>query len=110
MALGDDGRVYTWGSSHCGQLGHGNFENDLSPRPVRGVLSVLGVTSALSSERTGLLCVCAWLQVDSLKRRVAAVAAGATHTLALVAAGTLYSWVCPCLSLYIYIWWLWGVQ
>jgi myosin-5 len=28
------GKVYTWGSSHKGQLGHDHFDNEMSPRPL----------------------------------------------------------------------------
>ena len=63
MALSDQGRVYTWGAGAHGCLGHGEVKNLCSPRPV-----------------------------DGLKRRVAEIACGAHHSVALVVAGSVYTW------------------
>ena len=65
VAIEEDGKCYTWGKCHYGQLGHGEMDqNELIPRPV----------SALSSVK------------------IASVGAGDSHVLAVTDAGELYTW------------------
>ena len=66
VALSEVGHIFTWGSGILGRLGHGNEERQLAPR-----------------------------QVDPARfggEKVAFVAAGGSHTLAVAAGGHLYSW------------------
>ena len=65
IAIEEDGRCYTWGKCHYGQLGHGEIDqNELIPRPV----GALGAVSIVS------------------------VGAGDSHVLAITSAGELYTW------------------
>jgi len=71
VALGEDGRIYTWGSNSLGQLGHGDTRDRLLPTSVRRL----------------------WEMQLHLTRRgqtfkPIAVAAGYYHTLVLVDRGT----------------------
>ena len=63
LVLTEDGKVFSWGANRRGQLGHGD-------------------TMATSTPR----------KVDSFHRRVAQVAAGANHSVALMEGGLLFSW------------------
>ena len=63
-AVTDDGKVYTWGSGFCGQLGHGNAESKAAPTLVEALASV------------------------SMKM----VSCGETHNVALAADGGVYVW------------------
>ncbi len=63
-AITDDGRVYTWGSGFCGQLGHGNAESKAAPTLVEGLASV----------------------------PMKMVSCGETHNVALSADGGVYVW------------------
>lgn len=65
IAIEEDGKCYSWGKCHYGQLGHGEMDqNELIPRPV-GALSAVKVVS---------------------------VGAGDSHVLATTDAGELYTW------------------
>ena len=65
IAVEEDGKCYTWGKCHYGQLGHGEMDqNELVPRPV----------SALSAVK------------------VASVGAGDSHVLAATDAGEVFTW------------------
>ena len=61
--LTDSGRVFTWGGGSRGQLGHGDNRDLCAPR-----------------------CV------SALRRRVKQISAGAYHSLALMAGGSVYAW------------------
>ena len=65
VAIEEDGKCYTWGKCHYGQLGHGEMDqNELIPRPVGAFASV----------------------------KIASVGAGDSHVLAVTDAGELYTW------------------
>ena len=63
-ALTSDGAVYTWGDSHCGQLGHGDMSRQHTPKRVEALASV----------------------------SIRALACGGNHTVALTSDGAVYSW------------------
>eukprot|EP00966_Prymnesium_polylepis_P248040 5735447-Prymnesium_polylepis.1 len=63
LALSEDGAVYSFGWGFDGRLGHGNEEDQLTPRVIEGLLGV----------------------------RACAVAAGGGHSLVLAASGAVYS-------------------
>ena len=63
LAVTQSGALYAWGEGGCGQLGHGNDEDQLLPKRVEG-----------------------------LQERVCSVAAGPNHSLAVTQSGALYSW------------------
>jgi hypothetical protein len=62
LALGWDGRVYSWGENRYGQLGHGGTSDRPSPAPVEGLESVCSI------------------------------AAGGSHSLAVTQSGILFQW------------------
>ena len=63
--LDTNGVCYTWGKCHCGQLGHGELDEDVHiPRPVEALRGV----------------------------RLMKVIGGDSHVLALTAEGKVYSW------------------
>jgi len=64
LALAADGALWSWGDGAFGELGHGDEQNQLQPKKIE----------ALSG------------------RRVVAVSAGDSHSLALSADGALWSW------------------
>jgi len=63
-AITNDGKVYTWGTGFCGQLGHGNGESKAAPTLVEGLAGVA----------------------------VKEVSCGETHNVALSADGSVYVW------------------
>jgi alpha-tubulin suppressor-like RCC1 family protein len=63
-AITDCGKVYTWGTGFCGQLGHGNGESKAAPTLVEGLAGV------------------------AMKE----VSCGETHNVALSADGSVYVW------------------
>ena len=71
VALSNSGIVWTWGSGARGQLGHG------WPKDGKSKFSVVSHTPR---------------RVESLRRTVVEVACGAYHSVALVNAGSLYTW------------------
>ena len=77
VALTEGGVVFTWGDNSCGQLGHG-----------------AGTISNGTPRMTGLLEDCPQPRIVQglLRRKVAEIAAGGHHTMALVVAGSLYTW------------------
>ena len=65
IVVDGEGRCYTWGKCHYGQLGHGEMDqNELSPRPVAALCGV----------------------------QLRSVAAGDSHVLAVTDGGQLFSW------------------
>jgi alpha-tubulin suppressor-like RCC1 family protein len=46
LALGWDGRVYSWGYNYFGQLGHGDLLDRFSPTLVDGFECVFGVAAS----------------------------------------------------------------
>ena len=68
VALGAEGRVWTWGAGRDGQLGHNNREDRLVPMQLAG--EALGGAAAVL------------------------VAAGASHTVAVTLEGELWVWGC----------------
>ena len=70
LAVSSDGEVWAWGRNGVGQVGSGNKAKHLSPVRVKTVVG--GTTTRLSG--------------------IVAVGAGADHSLALAADGTLYAW------------------
>ena len=65
IVVEEDGKCYTWGKCHYGQLGHGEMDqNELIPRPVGALASV----------------------------KITSVGAGDSHVLAVTDAGELYTW------------------
>ena len=115
-ACTEAGKVYTWGYGDQGQLGHGAFEDERTPRAVAalGNKCIIAVycghyyTAAL----TDLSDVYTWgrntngelghgegpnsavpRQVQSIaNKQVAALSCGSTHTLAACESGELYAW------------------
>jgi alpha-tubulin suppressor-like RCC1 family protein len=70
VALSDAGHVFTWGSGNLGKLGHGDEEDQWSPRQVEP----------------------AWFALEGQGDQVVFVAAGDDHTVAVTAGGRLYTW------------------
>ena len=66
LVVTDAGAVFSFGSGHCGKLGHGSLQNEVLPRRVEALAG------------TG------W--------RFIAVAAGINHSLALTEEGHVYGW------------------
>ena len=64
LASTADGAVWSCGCGLCGRLGHGNQQNQLLPKKIEAFLA----------------------------RRVAAVSAGAVHSLAFTATGAVFAW------------------
>jgi len=67
LAVASDGTVYSWGNNFSGQLGNGNYNNSNVPVAV----STTGVLAG---------------------KKIIAVAAGYSHSLALASDGTIYAW------------------
>ena len=64
LVVSEEGRVYSFGAGEDGKLGHGDDENQLTPRLIEGL-------------RTSKVC---------------AVAAGTAHSLAISSKGIAYGW------------------
>jgi len=64
IAITADGGVWSWGSGGFGRLGHGDEQNQLLPKKVEALAG----------------------------RRVVAVSAGESHSLALIADGAVFTW------------------
>lgn len=115
-ALGMDGAIYTWGYNEFGQLGNGNSNTNGTPASINGAPYGLAF-SAISCGRSHMLALAAdgtvysWgnntrgqLGIDSsqtknaypylvsLPKTIIAISAGADHSLALAADGTVYAW------------------
>ncbi|WP_434384306.1 RCC1-like domain-containing protein [Melittangium boletus] len=115
LALGGDGRVWSWGHNHAGQLGDGTTTPRLTPAPIPGLSGIVAVaTGAAQSTQSFALDgngrVWAWggnaqgqlgdgtntgrltpVLVPGLTQ-VVALATSASHVLALRADGTVWSW------------------
>eukprot|EP00163_Fabomonas_tropica_P003533 TRINITY_DN1302_c0_g1_i2.p1 TRINITY_DN1302_c0_g1~~TRINITY_DN1302_c0_g1_i2.p1 ORF type:complete len:2219 (+),score=807.59 TRINITY_DN1302_c0_g1_i2:52-6657(+) len=115
-ALGDGGKVFTWGWGKDGRLGHGMISNQLTPRAVETLVNVKCVMIGCGSYHTAALTengeVYTWgwgedgrlghgvedneltpRMVETLRgERVVQVACGGHHTLALTDRGDLYAW------------------
>jgi len=114
LALLRDGAVVAWGDNSEGQLGDGSRIDRSFPLPVRGLDDVVGI-SAGSYHNLALLAdkrVMAWgnnqegvlgdgstarrrlkpVAVAGIGGEVVAIAAGGSHSLALTAEGTVWSW------------------
>jgi myosin heavy subunit/alpha-tubulin suppressor-like RCC1 family protein len=63
VMLTETGKVFSWGANRRGQLGHSSFKDSATPRPI-----------------------------DCFHRKVAAIAAGAHHSAALMEGGLVFSW------------------
>jgi len=117
LALTAGGNVWSWGQVVCGQLGHGDEQIQHQPKKIeafagqRVVAVSAGLTHSLALTADG--SVWSWgegagaylghgedrsdqllpKKVEALAgQRVAAVAAGVTHSLALTADGAVWSW------------------
>ncbi|MBI3043630.1 MAG: fibronectin type III domain-containing protein, partial [Betaproteobacteria bacterium] len=113
LAVGSDGTLWAWGANDSGQLGDGTTQNRLVPIRVTAIngISALagGAGHTLAVRADGSLW--AWgdnskgqlgagdtisraypAQVLSLSVGVTAIAAGATHSVALKSDGTLFTW------------------
>ena len=113
LALADDGTVWAWGNNNRGQLGNNSTTDSSTPVQVIGLA---GITMIAAGGEFGLASdgkdVWAWgsndngqlginstgstatpVQVPSLSGMdITHIAAGASHSLAVVGANNLYSW------------------
>ena len=64
LAATADGAVWSWGDGRCGQLGHGDEQDQLLPKAVEAFAG----------------------------RRVVTLSAGEDHSLALAADGAIFTW------------------
>jgi alpha-tubulin suppressor-like RCC1 family protein len=113
MALTAQGRVYCWGENSFGQLGDGTTANRDAPQSVNGVYEVAaigtGSNHAFAVTRTGELYgwgnnrdgqvgvghlsdVIRKPEKLSVNDKIASVAGGDRHSVALTTDGKLYSW------------------
>lgn len=115
LALKSDGTVWGWGNNEFGQLGNTNLTYQASPGMIAGLSQVIaidtqGISSlALKSDGTvwewgvrtptgGIINIGGSLQPNPYITQVAnlsgviAIAAGATHSLALKSDGTVWAW------------------
>ncbi len=114
LAMGADGRVWAWGANASGQLGDTTIVNRMAPVPVDGIREASSVAGGgdhcLALKSDGSL-IWAWglntsgqlgdgtttdrlapIQVTVSAGRVTAIAAGASHSLALKEDGTVWAW------------------
>ena len=115
LALSEEGTVYSFGYGGMGQLGHGNFEDQRTPRAIealRGVrvgavltgishslmLGVDGLVYAFGASGNGRLGHDGWAvqrtprAIEALRGvRAIAVSAGGGHSLVLGSGGEVYS-------------------
>jgi alpha-tubulin suppressor-like RCC1 family protein len=113
LALGWDGRVYSWGKNVFGQLGHGDKIDRLSPALVEGLEGVCGVAAAidhsLAVTQSGAVFQCGASFLpgaqDALRPvivegfagvRVRRVCAGDSVAVAIGGDGDLFSWGYGC--------------
>lgn len=118
LALTDDGDVLAWGDNRSGQVGDGTFDTSSSPTAVAGFGPSVSITAiaaggahslavsdggalyAWGSNDLGQLGIGVGASVDTptavtafpAGTRVVAVAAGASHSLALTEEGLVYAW------------------
>ncbi|KAG2425442.1 hypothetical protein HXX76_013652 [Chlamydomonas incerta] len=79
MAADAEGNLYAWGWNKFGQLGLGDSEDRASPTPVTGFGLAGGAEAAAGA-------------AAAAPRRVALLACGWRHTVAVTEAGEVYSW------------------
>ncbi|CAI5966293.1 unnamed protein product, partial [Closterium sp. NIES-65] len=115
IAVNGEGRLLTFGWSKYGQLGHGDFQDHLTPSPVPAMqdkrivqvsggwrhsvaLDADGVVYAWGWNRFGQVGVgnsedqCSPQRIESISERVVAVACGWRHTVVLSEGGNVFSW------------------
>ncbi|CAI5507255.1 unnamed protein product [Closterium sp. Naga37s-1] len=115
IVVNGDGRLFTFGWSKYGQLGHGDFQDHLTPSPVPAMqdkrivqvsggwrhsvaLDADGVVYAWGWNRFGQVGVgnsedqCSPQRIESISERVVAVACGWRHTVVLSEGGNVFSW------------------
>ena len=49
-AITNEGKLYTWGTGFCGQLGHGSAESKQEPTCVSGLLEGLAIKEVFCGE------------------------------------------------------------
>ena len=116
LTLTADGAVWSWGHGGYGQLGHGDWQNQLQPKKVEafGGQRVVAVSAGLAHTLAITTDGAVWSWGDGgagrlghgdgqdrllpkaveafAGQRVVAVSAGAQHSLALTANGAVWSW------------------
>ena len=115
LAISESGRVFSWGPSFRGQLGHGDEERQLTPKliealqEVRVVVVEAGTTHSIAVTDDGQ--VYSWgdgkkgvlghgntlsqftpKRIEALQGRVVGAKAGHQRSLAVTATGKVYSW------------------
>lgn len=113
MALKKDGTVYAWGSNYYGQLGIGGTTGVHAPVQVPGLANIVAIAAgnnhSMAVTRSG--DVYTWgdntdgqlgtgtttnsetpVLITGITGKIASIAAGANHTLAITSDGHLYTW------------------
>ncbi|MDR2168322.1 MAG: hypothetical protein LBE35_10830 [Clostridiales bacterium] len=109
LILMTDGRLYTWGANHRGQLGIGNFSPNSDSHHILDNVAAIEAVADSSFAITTAGALYAWgannygqlgngevaLRQTTpvpIMQGIAAVSAGYSHTLALSTTGRLYAW------------------
>jgi alpha-tubulin suppressor-like RCC1 family protein len=113
LAVKADGTVWAWGDNQFGNLGNGTTENSAVPIRVKGLTNVKfiagGRDHSLAIERDGTVWAWGWnrygqlgdgtktdrlapVRVGGLPAAAVQVAAGANHSVARLANGTVWAW------------------